>query len=151
LDGSAAQRQHGQPGAAGPPAGGQLVGGDGRQLGSDGPDLFLHGLCARVQFPEATQLRPEPARSVPGLDLGQHGHRGHLPRVHEGNDHPQKLEFLFNGSYSYYESFTKKDWQTDTLTPFLGPSVSGTPIFLGIDQKNYWAQIVGVTLKYKFE
>jgi hypothetical protein len=28
---------------------------------------------------------------------------------------------------------------------------NGTPIFLGVDQKNYWAQIVGVTLKYKFE
>ena len=123
---------------------------------------------------------------------------------------PQKLDFLFNGSYSFalgrveqyspnatgsavysanqpnditmrwpafddmyarleaalqyhftksltaklfyvYESFTKHDWQTDTLTPFLGPAVAGTPIFLGIDQKNYWAQIVGVTLKYKFE
>jgi hypothetical protein len=50
-----------------------------------------------------------------------------------------------------FESFTKHDWQTDTLTPFLGSSVSGTPIFLGIDQKNYWAQIVCVTLKYKFE
>ena len=50
-----------------------------------------------------------------------------------------------------FESFSKKDWQTDTVTPFLGPSVSGTPISLGIDQKNYWAQIVGITLKYKFE
>jgi hypothetical protein len=29
--------------------------------------------------------------------------------------------------------------------------VSGGPIFLGNDQKNFWAQIVGVTLKYKFE
>ena len=50
-----------------------------------------------------------------------------------------------------YESFTKHDWQTDTSEPFLGPSVSGGPIFLGNDQKNFWAQIVGVTLKYKFE
>jgi len=50
-----------------------------------------------------------------------------------------------------YESFTKHDWQTDTSEPFLGFSVSGGPIFLGNDQKNYWAQIVGVTLKYKFE
>ena len=123
---------------------------------------------------------------------------------------PQKLDFLFNGSYTYslsrveqyspnatgstvyvagnpgdiafrwpafedtyarleaalqyhftkslsaklfyvYESFTKHDWQTDTSTPFLGPGVSGTPIFLGNDQRNYWAQIIGVTLKYKFE
>jgi len=29
--------------------------------------------------------------------------------------------------------------------------VTGSPIFLGNDQKNYWAQIVGVTLRYKFE
>jgi MtrB/PioB family decaheme-associated outer membrane protein len=50
-----------------------------------------------------------------------------------------------------YESFTKHDWQTDTETPFLGPGVAGAPIFLGADQKNYWAQIVGVTLRYKFE
>jgi Putative outer membrane beta-barrel porin, MtrB/PioB len=50
-----------------------------------------------------------------------------------------------------YESFTKKDWQTDTSQPFLGAGVSGTPIFLGKDQMNYWAQIVGVALKYKFE
>jgi MtrB/PioB family decaheme-associated outer membrane protein len=123
---------------------------------------------------------------------------------------PQKLDFLFNGSYTYalsrvqqyspnatgsavysanqpndiamrwpafddtyarleaalqyhfsksltaklfyvYESFTKHDWQTDTSQPFLGPGVSGSPIFLGNDQRNYWAQIVGVTLKYKFE
>ncbi len=123
---------------------------------------------------------------------------------------PQKLDFLFNGSYTYatsrveqyspnatgsavysaagpnavayrwpafedayarlegalqyhftksltgklfyvYESFTKHDWQTDTSQPFLGPGVAGTPVFLGNDQKNYWAQIVGLTLKYKFE
>jgi MtrB/PioB family decaheme-associated outer membrane protein len=120
---------------------------------------------------------------------------------------PEKLDFLFNGSYSYalgrvqqyspnatgstvystnqpadvtirwpafedtyarleaalqyhftksltgklfyvYESFTKHDWQTDTITP----SLAGVPaVFLGADQKNYWAQIVGVTLRYKFE
>jgi hypothetical protein len=50
-----------------------------------------------------------------------------------------------------YESFTKHDWQTDTSQPFLGPSITGAPIFLGSDQRNYWAQIVGVTLRYKFE
>src|SRR3984893_12797244 len=120
---------------------------------------------------------------------------------------PQKLDFLFNGSYSYalgrveqyspnatgsavysanqpnditmrwpafedmyarleadlqyhfsksltsklfyvYETFTKHDSQTDTVSPFL----AGVPaVFLGADQKNYWAQIVGVTLRYKFE
>jgi hypothetical protein len=53
--------------------------------------------------------------------------------------------------YYVYESFTKHDWQTDTSQPFLGPSIAGSPIFLGNDQKNYWAQILGVTLKYKFE
>ncbi len=42
-------------------------------------------------------------------------------------------------------------WQTDTCQPFLGPGVTGSPTFLGNDQKNYWAQIVGVTLRYKFE
>ena len=47
-----------------------------------------------------------------------------------------------------YESFTKHNWQTDTLTPFL-PGVPA--VFLGQDWKNYWVQIVGVTLKYKFE
>jgi len=29
--------------------------------------------------------------------------------------------------------------------------VTGSPIFLGNNTLNYWAQIVGVTLKYKFE
>src|SRR3984893_17449192 len=47
-----------------------------------------------------------------------------------------------------YEGFTKHNWQTDTLTPFL-PNVPA--VFLGQDWKNYWAQIVGVTLKYKFQ
>jgi hypothetical protein len=50
-----------------------------------------------------------------------------------------------------YKSFTKHDWQRETLTPCLGPCVSETPIFVGVAQKNYWTQIVGVTLKYKFE
>lgn len=53
--------------------------------------------------------------------------------------------------YYVYESFTKHDWQTDTSQPFLGASVTGAPMFLGNDQRNYWAQILGVTLKYKFE
>ena len=47
-----------------------------------------------------------------------------------------------------YESFTKHNWQTDTLTPSL-PNVPA--VYLGQDSKNYWVQIVGVTLKYKFE
>lgn len=47
-----------------------------------------------------------------------------------------------------YESFTKHNWQTDTLTPTL---TNVPAVFLGQDWKNYWAQIVGVTLKYKLE
>jgi len=61
------------------------------------------------------------------------------------------MKSLTGKLFYVYKSFTKRDWQTDTLTPFLGPSVSGSPIFLGIDRKDYWAQIVGVTLRYKFE
>jgi MtrB/PioB family decaheme-associated outer membrane protein len=53
--------------------------------------------------------------------------------------------------YYIYESVTKHDWQTDTSQPFLGAGVAGTPVFLGNDSKNYWAQILGVTLKYTFE
>ena len=64
---------------------------------------------------------------------------------------PRDMKSLTGKLFYVYKSFTKRDWQTDTLTPFLGPSVSGSPIFLGIDRKDYWAQIVGVTLRYKFE
>jgi hypothetical protein len=47
-----------------------------------------------------------------------------------------------------YEIFTKSNWQTDTLTP----SLAGVPaVFLGQDWKNYSAQILGATLRYKFE
>ncbi len=64
---------------------------------------------------------------------------------------PRDTKSLTGKLFYVYKSFTKHDWQTDTLAPFLGPSVSGSPIFLGIDRKDYCAQIIGVTLKYKFE
>jgi MtrB/PioB family decaheme-associated outer membrane protein len=49
-----------------------------------------------------------------------------------------------------YEHFTNHNWQEGaSLTPFLGPSVAA--VFLGQSWRNYTAQIVGVTLKYKFE
>jgi MtrB/PioB family decaheme-associated outer membrane protein len=47
-----------------------------------------------------------------------------------------------------YETFSKSNWQTDTLTP----SMAGVPaVFLGQDWRNYSAQIVGMTLRYTFE
>jgi hypothetical protein len=49
-----------------------------------------------------------------------------------------------------YESFVNADWQTGALTPALTPNGSGS-IFLGQNWQNYTAQILGVTLKYKFE
>jgi opacity protein-like surface antigen len=56
---------------------------------------------------------------------------------------------VWTASLNYaFESFQKKDWQTDTLDPFQ-PGVSA--IWLGNDPKNYDAHIVGVTLRYKFE
>ncbi len=49
-----------------------------------------------------------------------------------------------------YEQFINHNWQEGaSLTPFLGPSVAA--VFLGQSWRNYTAQIVGVTLKYKFE
>ncbi len=47
-----------------------------------------------------------------------------------------------------FESFSKHDWRTDSLNPFV-PGVSS--IWLGNDQKNYAAHIIGATLRYKFE
>ncbi len=47
-----------------------------------------------------------------------------------------------------FETFSKSNWQTDTLTP----SMAGVPaVFLGQDWRNYTAQIIGATLRYKFE
>ena len=47
-----------------------------------------------------------------------------------------------------YEQFTKADWRTDTLNPFV-PGVSS--IWLGNDPKNYAAHIVAVTIGYRFK
>ena len=48
-----------------------------------------------------------------------------------------------------FESFTKHDWRTDTLNPFLPGVVSS--IWLGNDVKNYTAHIVALTLGYRFK
>jgi hypothetical protein len=48
-----------------------------------------------------------------------------------------------------YESFTKQDWRTDTLNPFL-PGVTSS-IWLGNDARDYAAHIVAVTLGYRFK
>jgi len=47
-----------------------------------------------------------------------------------------------------FESFSKHDWRTDTLNPFI--PVAGNSIWLGNDQKNYTAHILGATLRYQF-
>jgi len=49
-----------------------------------------------------------------------------------------------------YEQFINHNWQTGALTPSLTPNANGS-VFLGQNWQNYTAQIVGVTLKYKFE
>jgi opacity protein-like surface antigen len=48
-----------------------------------------------------------------------------------------------------YEQFTKHDWRTDTLNPFL-PGVTSS-IWLGSDAKNYAAHVLAVTLGYRFK
>jgi hypothetical protein len=48
------------------------------------------------------------------------------------------------------DSSSTTNWQTGALTPSLTPNANGS-VFLGQNWQNYTAQIVGVTLKYKFE
>ena len=48
-----------------------------------------------------------------------------------------------------YESFANANWQTGPLVP-VQPNTTGS-VFLGQHWQDYVAQIVGVTLKYKFE
>jgi len=48
-----------------------------------------------------------------------------------------------------YEQYSNSNWQTGALTPFLNTSTNA--VFLGQNWQNYTAQILGVTLKYKFE
>jgi MtrB/PioB family decaheme-associated outer membrane protein len=62
------------------------------------------------------------------------------------------LRYHFTRSWSaslnyIFESFSKHDWRTDSLNPFIGVS----SIWLGNDQKNYTAHIIGATLRYQFE
>jgi MtrB/PioB family decaheme-associated outer membrane protein len=71
-----------------------------------------------------------------------------------------RYHFLKNWSASLgyaWESFTSTDFRTDHLTPFIPPitgtGVAGTgvtSIFLGSDQKDYDAHIIGVSLRYAF-
>ena len=56
---------------------------------------------------------------------------------------------VWTASLGYvFESFEKHDWRTDQLNPFI-PGV--TSIWLGNDQGNYTAHIVGVTVGYRFK
>lgn len=48
-----------------------------------------------------------------------------------------------------FERFTKHDWRTDTLNPFL-PGVSSS-IWLGNDARNYTAHVIAATLGYRFK
>ena len=48
-----------------------------------------------------------------------------------------------------FERFTKSDWRTDTLNPFL-PGVTSS-IWLGNDARDYTAHVVAVTLGYRFK
>lgn len=62
------------------------------------------------------------------------------------------LRYRFSRSWTAslvytFESFSKDDWRTDTLDPFIGIS----SIYLGNDLKNYTAHIVGLRLGYRFE
>ena len=59
------------------------------------------------------------------------------------------LSRAWTASLNYvFESFSKHDWRTDALNPFI-PGQSS--IWLGNDQKNYAAHILGATLRYRFE
>jgi len=48
-----------------------------------------------------------------------------------------------------FEQFTKADWRTDALNPFI-PGVTSS-IWLGNDAKDYTAHIVAVTVGYRFK
>jgi MtrB/PioB family decaheme-associated outer membrane protein len=55
----------------------------------------------------------------------------------------------WSATFGYaFESFQKNDFRTDRLTPFV-PGV--TSIWLGSDERNYTAHIVGLTLAYRFK
>jgi MtrB/PioB family decaheme-associated outer membrane protein len=48
-----------------------------------------------------------------------------------------------------FESFTKHDWQTDQLNPFM--PVAGSSIWLGNNIRNYTAHTIGVAVGYQFK
>jgi MtrB/PioB family decaheme-associated outer membrane protein len=63
------------------------------------------------------------------------------------------LRYYFDKGWSAtlgyaFESFQKNDWRTDRLVPFM-PGV--TSIWLGNDERNYSAHIIGATLAYRFK
>ena len=63
------------------------------------------------------------------------------------------LQYHFSKSWTaslnyIFESFSKHDWRTDSLNPFI--PAAGNSIWLGNDQKNYAAHILGATLRYTF-
>jgi MtrB/PioB family decaheme-associated outer membrane protein len=63
------------------------------------------------------------------------------------------LQYHFSKSWTaslnyIFESFSKHDWRTDSLNPFI--PAAGNSIWLGNDQKNYTAHILGATLRYTF-
>lgn len=60
------------------------------------------------------------------------------------------ISLAWTASLNYiFESFTKHDWRTDGLNPFL--PAAGNSIWLGNDQKDYTAHIIGATLRYTFK
>ncbi|MDP3768739.1 MAG: MtrB/PioB family outer membrane beta-barrel protein, partial [Dehalococcoidia bacterium] len=64
-----------------------------------------------------------------------------------------KLTYHFAKAWSaslgyVFESLVSHDWRTDRLNPFI-PGISS--IWLGNDQRNYAAHIVGATLAYRFK
>jgi len=48
-----------------------------------------------------------------------------------------------------FEMFSKHDWRTDTLNPFM-PGAT-TSIWLGADSRDYTAQVIALTLGYRFK
>jgi len=56
---------------------------------------------------------------------------------------------VWTASLNYaYEAFSKHDWRTDTINPFVP---GNSAVYLGNDLKSYEAHIFGVTLGYRFK
>ena len=57
----------------------------------------------------------------------------------------------WTASFAYaWESFSKHDWRTDTINPFIPGSNTGS-IWLGSDDKSYSAHIIALTISYLFK